>query len=166
VGGQSMRTLSPVEAAVLFAVVGSLSAVTIPAFLKNLRASRMSEALDGLEQIAGRAIVLSDSAPLAAAFPDSCPLTPSSVPRATLVVDPPHTWDHPTWRLLGFSLETPHAYAFQFDSQLGPDVSRFTAVAHGDLDGDGVLSTFRTGGSIRHGADPKRDILEVSREVE
>jgi hypothetical protein len=161
-----MRALAPVELALLFAIGGSLCAVTIPAFLKNLHASRMSEALDGLEQIAVRASVLSDSAPLTAAFPASCPLTPASVPRATLVLDPPHTWDHPTWRLLGFELSTPHAYAFQFESQNAPDGSRFTAVAHGDLDGDGVVSTFRTGGSIRQGQTAKREILEVSREVE
>jgi hypothetical protein len=161
-----MRALAPVEAALLFAIGGSLCAVTIPTFLRNLHASRMSEALDGLEQIALRASVLSDSAPLTAAFPASCPLTPASVPRATLVVDPPHTWDNPTWRLLGFELTTPHAYAFQFDSQNTPDVSRFTAEAHGDLDGDGVVSTFRTGASIRQGQAPKREVLEVSREVE
>jgi hypothetical protein len=161
-----MRALAPVEAALLFAIGGSLCAVTIPAFLKNLHASRTTEALNGLEQIAVRASALSDSMPLTEAFPASAPLTPASVPRATLVVDPPHTWDHPTWRLLGFSLETPHAYSFQFDSQNGPDVSRFTAEAHGDLDGDGVLSTFKTGGTLRPGQAPQRDILEVSREVE
>lgn len=163
---RSMRALAPVEAALLFAIGGSLCAVTIPTFLKNLHASRMSEALEGLEQIAARASILSDSAPLTAAFPSSCPLTPASVPRASLQVDPPHTWDHPTWRLLGFAIETPHAYAFQFDSQNGPELSRFTAEAHGDLDGDGVLSTFRTGGSIQRGQPLKREILEVSREVE
>lgn len=161
-----MRALAPVEAALLFAIGGSLCAVSIPAFLRNLHASRMSEALEGLEQIAVRASALSDSAPLTAAFPASCPLTPATVPRATLVVDPPHTWAHPTWRLLGFELDTPHAYSFQFDSQNSPGISRFTAEAHGDLDGDGVLSTFRTGGSIQQGQGPKRDVLEVSREVE
>jgi hypothetical protein len=34
------------------------------------------------------------------------------------------------------------------------------------LDGDGVLSTFRAGGSLRQGQTPQRDVLEVSREVE
>jgi hypothetical protein len=161
-----MRAITPVEAALAFAIAGSLLAVTVPAFLRNLHASRMSEALDGLERLSGRAMVLSDTAPLGAAFPSSCPLTPAAVPRATLVVDPPHTWDHPTWRLLDFGFETPHAYSFQFESQNSPQVSRFSVQAHGDLDGDGVVSTFRTGGSIRQGEPPKRDVLEVSREVE
>lgn len=161
-----MRAITPVEAALAFAIGGSLFAVTIPAFVRNLHASRTSEALDGLEKIAGRALVLSETAPLGAAFPESCPLTPAAVPRAALVVDPPHTWDHPTWRLLDFGFDTPHAYAFQFDSQNAPELSRFVVQAHGDLDGDGVVSTFKTGGSIRRGEVGRRDVLEVSREVE
>jgi hypothetical protein len=126
----------------------------------------MTEALDGLEQIAARAGALSDTAPLGAAYPASCPLTPSTVPRGTLVVDPPDTWDHPTWRLLSFSKTTLHAYSFQFDSQNAPELSRFSAEAHGDLDGDGVTSTFRVSGSIRPGQPAKREPLEVIREVE
>jgi hypothetical protein len=161
-----MRAITPVEAALAFAIGGSLLAVTVPAFLRNLHASRMSEALQGLEKISARALVLSDAAPLSAAFPSSSPLTPAAVPRAALVVDPPHTWDHPTWRLLDFGFDTPHAYSFQFDSQNAADASRFVTVAHGDLDGDGVVSTFRTGGSLRQGEAPKRGVLEVSREVE
>ena len=161
-----MRALAPVEAALLFAITGSLVAVTLPAFLKNLHASRMTEAIDGLERLELRAMILSDSAPMSAAFPATCPLTPEQVPRASLILDPPHTWDHPTWRLLAFSFETPHAYAFQFSSQNAPEGSRFEAEAHGDLDGDGVLSTFRTSGSLRPGQGLQRGVLEVSREVE
>jgi hypothetical protein len=161
-----MRALSPVEGALAFAIGGSLLAVALPAFFRNLHASRVTEALDGLGQISARALQLSESAPASSAFPASAPLTPAAVPRATLVSDPPHTWDHPTWRLLGFGFETPHAYSFQFDAENGPQGSRFTAQAHGDLDGDGVLSTFRTSGALRPGAPPTTGPLEVSREVE
>lgn len=161
-----MRALAPVEAALVFALAGSMLAVALPAFVRNLHASRMTEALDGLEQIAARAGALSDTAPLDAAYPASAPLTPTTVPRGELVVDPPHTWDHPTWRLLGFSKTTLHAYSFQFDSVNAPEVSRFSAEAHGDLDGDGVTSTFRVSGSIRQGEPARREPLEVIREVE
>lgn len=161
-----MRALTAVEAALAFAITGSLLAVSVPAFLRNLHASRMSEALEGLERISGRALVLADAAPLASAFPASAPLTPESVPRAAQVQDPPHTWDHPTWRILDFGLETPHAYSFRFDSKNGPQQSSFEATANGDLDGDGVTSTFRTSGSLREGHPPERGVLEVNREVE
>jgi hypothetical protein len=161
-----VRALSAVEAALAFAVTGSLLAVSVPPFLRNLHASRMSEALDGLQRISGRALVLADAAPLGVAFPASAPLTPAAVPRATQVQDPPHTWDHPTWRLLDFSFEDPHAYSFQFDSKAAPELSSFEALAHGDLDGDGVTSTFRISGVARPGQPPERGVLEVTREVE
>ncbi|HKY37385.1 MAG TPA: hypothetical protein VJN18_15690 [Polyangiaceae bacterium] len=161
-----MRPLAPVEAALAFSLVGSLLALTIPAFLRNLHASKMSEALVGLERISARAVSLADGAPQTSAYPASAPLTPESVPRATLVSDPPGTWNHPTWRLLGFGLEVPHAYSFRFDAENGPEVSRFTATAHGDLDGDGVLSTFQISGTVRPAQPPERGVLEVSREVE
>jgi hypothetical protein len=161
-----VRPLAPVEAALVFALAGAVLAVTVPVFIRNLNASRMTEALDGLEHISMRASTLADAVPQQNAYPASCALTPATVPRATLVTDPPNTWNHPTWRLLGFSIETPHAYSFQFDSQNGPAVSRFTVEAHGDLDGDGVVSTFRTGGSVQPGQAPRREALEVIREVE
>jgi hypothetical protein len=161
-----VRALTAVEAALAFAITGSLLAVSVPAFVRNLHASRMSEALDGLERISGRALALSETGPFSAAFPAPAPLTPEAVPRATLVQDPPRTWDHPTWRLLDFSFDTPHAYAFQFESKNGADQASFEVIAHGDLDGDGVLSTFRTGGILRQGKPPERSVLEVSREVE
>ena len=161
-----MRPLAPVEAALAFALGGSVLAVTVPAFVRNLNASRMTEALDGLERISARANALADSAPQDRAYPPSCPLTPATVPRATLVTDPPATWNQPTWRLLGFSIDTPHAYSFQFDSTNDAKISSFTVEAHGDLDGDGVVSTFRTGGSVEPGQPPRRSALEVMREVE
>ena len=53
----------------------------------------------------------------------------------------------------------PHAYAFSFESTSGG--SAFVAQARGDLDGDGVLSTFEIRGrSGRDGAaDPEPTVL-------
>jgi hypothetical protein len=45
-------------------------------------------------------------------------------------------------------------------------VSKFSAIAHGDLDGDGVLSTFRVEGHMQRGKAPEVLPLEVMREVE
>jgi len=161
-----MRPLTPVEAAVAFAVAGSVLAVSLPAFLRNLHASRMAEPLDGVARLASRATVLADASPQQSAYPDSAPLTPSVVPRATLTSDPPGTWDHPSWRLLDFSFQVPHAYAFEFESKNAAEVSTFSATAHGDLDGDGVLSTFRVSGEVKPGQTPRVFPLEVMREVE
>ncbi len=161
-----MRTLTPVEAALAFALGGSVLAVFVPAFVKNVHASRMTEPLDGLARIAGRASELADTAPQERAYPDSAPLTPAQVPRGVLTQDPPGTWQHPTWRLLDFGFDTPHAYSFEVTSKNAADVSTFRAAAHGDLDADGVLSSFSLSGSVRPGSAPETLPLEVVREVE
>ncbi len=126
----------------------------------------MAEPLEGLQRIAAHAAELAQASPQEAAFPDPAPLTPSSVPRAELVTDPPGTWNHPTWRRLDFSLSVPHAYGFEFQSGNAKDRSWFAAHARGDLDGDGVLSDFELDGELLPGKGPKISPLEVTREVE
>jgi hypothetical protein len=158
--------LTPVEAAVAVAVAGSVLATALPAFVKNLHASELVEPLDGLARIGARASALAASRPVAQAYPDSVPLTPSVVPAGVRVTDPPGTWDHPTWRLLDFSFEVPHSYSFEFESKNGPDVSTFTARAHGDLDGDGSLSEFELSGRTRAGGTPEVGPTEMFREIE
>src|SRR5688500_7305952 len=97
-----MRSLTPLEAAVLVAIAGSVLATALPAFVKNLHASELVEPVDGLARIATRATALAASRPAATAYPDSVERTPAEVPAATRVADPPGTWDHPTWRHLDF----------------------------------------------------------------
>ncbi|HMR79722.1 MAG TPA: hypothetical protein PKD61_31660, partial [Polyangiaceae bacterium] len=53
-----MRSLSPVEAAAIVAVLGSVLATALPSFVRNLQASRMVEPIDGLSRIASRATAL------------------------------------------------------------------------------------------------------------
>lgn len=147
---------------VLLAVVLSV----LPAFVRNLRASRFAEPLDGLSFIAARASLLAAGRPVESAYPPAAPLTPATVPRGELVVDPPGTWDHPTWRLLDFRADEPHAYAFTFESQNGPDGSTFEATARGDLDGDGSTSTFTLRGRYAKNGTPAVEPIAMHREVE
>jgi hypothetical protein len=137
-----------------------------PAFLKNLRASRMAEPMERLKFIAERSTALAAGRPLESAYPGSAPLTPSTVPRGELASDAPGTWDHPTWRLLGFHFDEPHAYSYAFDSDNGPEHSTFRATARGDLDGDGNLSTFVISGDCPRGGAPEVGTIAMHREVE
>ncbi len=161
-----MRPLSLLEAASGISLLGSILAVSVPAFVKNLHASRLVEPVDGLNRIAGAATALAARNPAESAYPDTVPLTPEHVPRGTPVTDPPGTWDAPTWRLLGFSFTVPHSYSFGFDSHDAPGKAAFHAVAHGDLDGDGLVSTFEITGESADGAEPVIHPLESQREVE
>jgi type IV pilus assembly protein PilA len=60
---------------------------------------------------------------------------------------------------LGFSLETPQYYQYAYTVPAGhPD--QFEAVAHGDLNGDGIVSTFRLRGRVQGG------VLQVAPNLE
>lgn len=134
------RQWTPVEAAVAFAVFFGALAATVPSCIRAVRVSRTAEAAENVEKLAQAAAVhlaTKGAAALAAA-----PLTPSQVPRGTTVEDPPGTWDHPTWKALGFDIEEPHAYAYALQVDIDASTPA-RVVAHGDLDGDGVLSTFQ-----------------------
>lgn len=142
------RARSAAEIAAFIAVGGSLLAVAVPAFLENLAFSKLSEPIDGLDRMVTSAVAYAEGRPQNISFPPSAPLTPAEVPRGKPALDPPGTWEHLTWRSLDFRFEQSHAFSFRFDSALDPQsgVMRFVATAHGDLDGDGVLSTFEVRG--------------------
>ena len=161
-----MRPLAPVEAVFIAAVGSSVLCAAVPAFVRNLRASRLAEPVDGLQKIAARASMLAAGRPTQIAYPPSVGLTPSRIAAGVTQLDAEGTWDHPTWRLLGFRFTTPHAFAFAFQSQCDAAQGSFLATAHGDLDGDGLLSTFEIRGDVRGGAEPEIGRLDVWREVE
>lgn len=144
-----------IELMIVVAILGILAAVAIPAFTKYMRRAKTSEAVEKLSSLyrmsavyygqehAGEGV---DGAPLPHQFPDAVPQTPSTVPRGVQVRDPVGTWETPTWRALGFAVADPHYYSYQYDS-IGTGVNaQFTARALGDLDGDGIDSTFERSG--------------------
>jgi hypothetical protein len=161
-----VRSFSPVEAAAGLSLLGSVVAVAVPSFVRNLHASRMAEPVEGLSRIAARATALAAAEPAESAYPDPVSLTPEHVARGIPMLDPPGTWEGATWRKLDFSFGVPHSYSFSFDSMNSPGRATFRAVAHGDLDGDGLLSTFEVAGESRDGAEPTILPLESRREVE
>ena len=161
-----MRPLTPVEAVFIVAIGSSVLCAAVPAFVRNLRASRLAEPVDGLQKIATQASILAAGRPTQIAYPPSVGLTPSHIAAGVTQLDPEGTWDNPTWRMLGFRFTNPHAFAFSFESQCNQQEGSFVATAHGDLDGDGLLSTFEIHGSIQADGEPEVGRLDVWREVE
>jgi len=148
-----MRRFTPVEIAIGVALVGSLLAVAIPTFGREIHASRLVEPTDGLARIGTNAVAWADANNR---FPDSAPQTPAVPPRGKKEADPPGTWDTPTWKALEFRPGpegAPHAYAFSFDAPKPTEA--FVARARGDLDGDGLFSTFEIRGAIAPGEKAK-----------
>jgi len=159
-----MRSLTPVEAALCVAVCGSVLAVGIPAFVRDLHASRLVEPIDGLNRIAGAAAAHVAGEPNR--YPDSAPRTPRDVPAGAPALDPPGVWEHPTWVSLGLAFDIPHSYSFEFDSERRGRRAKYVAVAQGDLDGDGQLSEFSIRGEAVDGREPLTLPIEMRREVE
>ncbi len=164
-----MRSFSALELGATFAIGGSLLAVAVPAFFRNLSASKLSEPIEGLDRMVVSALAYAETHPQEISFPPPAPLTPAQVPRGIRAADPPEAWEHLTWRSLGFGFDEPHAFAFKFDSDTDPVTQgmRFTATAHGDLDGDGLLSTFEVRGERLPGQRPRvLPGMFIDREVE
>lgn len=153
------RGVTLLEAAIGVSLVASLLAIFIPTYVRGVHGSRLVEATDGLDRIGARAIAGAKGKPAHDAFPDSAPLTPAAVPRGAPAVDEDGVWDKPTWVALDFRpvpAGTPHSFAFAFTTRVDSDASQFVAQAHGDLDGDGVTSTFEIRGAAT-GTDAKLD---------
>ncbi len=139
-----MRRFSLLELATLLSLSASLAAVAVPAFVRNVHASRLSEPVEGLLRLGASVVEFTEAE---GHLPASAPMTPRVPPRGVKAEDPPGTWDIPEWKALRFAAApegVPHAYAFSFDS----DGSSFDARARGDLDGDGILSSFQLRGSL------------------
>lgn len=148
-----MRRFTPIELALGVSLLGCVCAVAIPTFAREVHASRFAEPEAGLARLGAQAVAYAEAT---GRFPESAPLTPASPPRGKKEVDPPGTWDAPTWRALDFRATpegVPHAYAFLFEST----GTGFAARARGDLDGDGVLSTFEIRGAVRPNEAPRVD---------
>ncbi len=160
-----MRTPTPLQAVVFLSILLSVLAVFVPAFARNLRVSRMAEAIDGLHQIGKQASLIAASRETHEAYPPSVALTPREVPQGESV-ESEELWQDPTWLELGFKPRQPHRFAFQFESNNGHELATFRATALGDLDGDAIHSRFELSGEFHRGQQPVLFALEMDREVE
>lgn len=161
--------LSLVQIAVGIGLTGSLLCIAVPSFIENLRASKLSEPVANLRTIVSGAITYGGKHDGETSLPPSVELTPKDVPKGVTVVDPKGTWDHLTWRALGFGLTEAHAFSYQFGMKYDPIAAKtsFEVTAHGDLDGDGSLSTFSVfGEKTRDGGTRALSGMYVDREVE
>ena len=144
------------ESAGMVALAGVLAAVAIPAFMKYIRRSKTSEATMNLRKGFDSAVTYYNEeqadrtgAILPRHFPKSVALTPGNPTKlmckngeSTKFVPTVDTWRHETWVALNFAVDDPFYYAYEFVSEGTGADAIFTVRAVGDLDCDGVLSTF------------------------
>jgi hypothetical protein len=139
-------------------MLGLLSAIAIPAYLKYIARAKTVEATLRVRRLFDSSVayydrdhVTSMGDYLPAQFPASVPRTPATVPCGDRAEPSAADWDDPTWQALNFMVSDPHYFSYQYDSQGTGVGATFTASAFGDLDCDGVLSTFVRVGSVRAG---------------
>ena len=152
---QSGYTL--VELMVVVCIIGVLAVVAIPAFMGYIKKSKTAEARELVRKIyEGARVYYQDpvvntagmGGPVPAMFPEpSLAATPAlgtccaSGGKCNASAD---YWKNPTWVALAFAVPDPHYYHYAYTvSGNGADGATYYALAYGDLDCDGVYSTFR-----------------------
>jgi type II secretory pathway pseudopilin PulG len=141
--------------AALLSVVGMLCAVGIPTLARTVRASKVAEASEHLEQLsraaaAYYAVPRSDPARgVVHCLPEPAGPAPNLPSPIGSVVDFGTTSGAATWKALGFAPPGPIRYRYSFlPAAAGCWVSSdvrdglLTLRAEGDLDGDGTYSNF------------------------
>lgn len=155
--------LTLLEAAVIVAVVGGTLAAFLPVFFREIRTSKVAEASTNLEALHQRVAAYFEASHMSEegllvsrCLPESAgpaPESPSAQPEEVAFASE-EIPGHVTFGVLGFQ-PSPVRYRYSIVSHRvgcdlehlgkGPDIE---LIAEGDLDGDGVLSTFVRGAII------------------
>ncbi len=139
-------------------IIGILAAIAIPAFMKNSRKAKNTEATWHVKRMYDGARVYYEESRMelgAGQFPETA--AEATVPRLGACctgvrgkcAPDPSLWTAPTWQALRFSVDDPHYYSYRYESAGRGGDAMFSAAAHGDLDCDGTYSTFELVGSIQ-----------------
>ncbi len=155
--------ISLVETAALISLTGVLAAAFIPTFTRNLRLSKLSEAVDRLEHLyQGTAAYYAQERTVDGKLVRSClpesvgPLPAQPSPEPQLVdFDDPELEQADVWRALGDSEPLQLRYSYRVEvAQPGcgprPEGALPAVVfrATGDLDGDGIFSELERAAQI------------------
>ena len=175
---RSQKGFTLIELMIVVAIIGVLSAVAIPAFLKFIRKSKTSEASTNIKAIGDGAVsyysaihTKTSGDPLPKHFPThqaptavtgslSYAQTPSDAPCTSgggmfgsSNGKPQYTkdssrWEKQPWKALKFGINTAHYYQYWYQSRYIGKDSKFWIAAFGNLDCDSRQSTFKVNATV------------------
>jgi type IV pilus assembly protein PilA len=165
---RNKRGFTLVELMIVVAIIGVLAALAIYGVRKYLTNAKSAEARTGLgrlakdaqlafekEKMTGGIVLLGGTRDIAH---ELCPNIAVMVPALLTDVSnkkyqsSPSEWNSNGWECIKFSMNDPQYFQYQYEATTAvPAVAgnKFTAHAHGDLDGDGTPSDFTLPGELQ-----------------
>jgi type II secretory pathway pseudopilin PulG len=170
--------LSLIEVALLLCLIGIVLAVFVPTFLRRVRTNKISEASELLQEMSDRTAAYYATSWATGeryCLPPSAGPTPAQPTVDSAEVDffDDDQASHRTWEALGFQPDRPIRYSYSYTpSEDGcdligrDDLGSVSFRAEGDLDGDGVPSTFELRATLEADGFKPADTLRVHQRTE
>ena len=138
-----------------------VAARVLPTILEGLRRPWAAEIHPNLARIVSAAKFSHDPRK---GFPRTTPWTParSCCKSGGVCAAAPGGWGHATWKALRFSIDEDHRYQYRFVG----GKRKFTAEARGDLNCDGVSSSFSIVGTLQKDGSVSLSAMDSTRPLE
>lgn len=147
--------LEVINALVIICAVGALAMYFVARYVRHAKTAEAAGSVKAIAEAAAAYYDTSDSAQPAGSSPDQAHAMRHFPPSSRAAVPPDLAdirgrryqstladWSVSPWTDLHFSIPQPQFYSYTFEAQGRGGTAQATVTGHGDLDGDGVVSTY------------------------